>query len=79
MGKPVEVDQLWQERIAEQLNGLQYGQVVVTVHDGQIVQIDRTERTRYQLASSKSIVTDSLDEVAAAKQQNERKAKSAKA
>lgn len=79
MGKPVEVDQLWQERIAEQLNGLQYGQVVVTVHDGQIVQIDRTERTRYQLASSKSIITDSLDEVAAAKQQNERKAKSAKA
>lgn len=53
MAKPLEVDQVWQERIAEQLEGMQYGQVVVTVHDGQIVQIDRTERTRYQLGTAK--------------------------
>lgn len=53
MAKPVEVDQVWQDRIAEQINGLQFGQIVVTVHDGQIVQIDRTERTRYQLSSNK--------------------------
>jgi len=53
MAKPLEVDEVWQARIAEQINGLQFGQVLVTVHDGQIVQIDRTERTRYQLTSNK--------------------------
>ena len=53
MAKPLEVDAVWQERIAEQIKGLQFGQVLVTVHDGQIVQIDRTERTRYPLASNK--------------------------
>jgi len=47
-----EIDSIWQQRIAQQLNGLQYGQVIVTVHDGQIVQIDRTERTRYPLTSA---------------------------
>lgn len=50
MSKETEV--IWQQRIVEQLNGLQYGQVIVTVHDGQIVQIDRMERTRYPLTSS---------------------------
>ena len=53
MAKPLEVDEVWQARIAEQINGLQFGQVLVTVHDGKIVQIDRTERTRYQLTSNK--------------------------
>lgn len=48
-----ETDHIWQQRIREQLDGLQYGQVIVTVHDGQIVQIDRTERTRYPLTSAK--------------------------
>lgn len=47
-----ETEGIWQQRIAEQLQGLQYGQVVVTVHDGQIVQIDRMERTRYPLTSN---------------------------
>lgn len=50
-----ETDAIWQQRIAEQLDGLQYGQVIVTVHDGQIVQIDRTERTRYPLTSTKDV------------------------
>ncbi|MCM3634443.1 YezD family protein [Paenibacillus camelliae] len=48
-----EMDNIWQQRITEQLAGMQYGQVIVTVHDGQIVQIDRMERTRYPLASAK--------------------------
>lgn len=47
MAKPLEVDDVWQERILDQVSGLQYGQVIITVHDGRIVQIDRTERTRY--------------------------------
>ncbi|KRE29676.1 YezD family protein [Paenibacillus sp. Soil522] len=47
MAKPLEVDQQWLERIADQVSGLNYGSVTITVHDGRIVQIDRTERTRY--------------------------------
>lgn len=47
MAKPFEVDEVWQERILDQVVGMQYGQVIITVHDGRIVQIDRTERTRY--------------------------------
>jgi len=57
-----ETDHIWQQRITQQLDGLQYGQVIVTVHDGQIVQIDRTERTRYPLTSSK----ESEDRISAA-------------
>lgn len=54
MAKPLEVDEQWQERILSQVSGLQYGQVIITVHDGRIVQIDRTERTRYDAATQKS-------------------------
>ncbi|MHA7965670.1 YezD family protein [Paenibacillus sp. CAU 1782] len=54
MAKPLEVDEQWQERILSQVSGLQYGQVIITVHDGRIVQIDRTERTRYDAASQKN-------------------------
>lgn len=32
--------------IAAAVAGLHYGQVTVVVHDGQVVQIDRTERQR---------------------------------
>ncbi|MFC4775612.1 YezD family protein [Paenibacillus sp. GCM10023252] len=53
MAKPLEVDQQWLDRIVEQVNGLQYGSVNITVHDGRIVQIDRTERTRYDSPSHK--------------------------
>lgn len=32
--------------IVEALEGLKYGQLMVVVHDGAVVQIDRTERRR---------------------------------
>lgn len=64
MTKPLKMDQVWQQRIVEQIEGLQYGQIIVTVHDGQIVQIDRTERTRYQLTSTKD--TGRLDRTSSA-------------
>ncbi|GEM_PF-240459 len=54
MTKPLEVDEQWRDRILSQVSGLQYGQVIITVHDGRIVQIDRTERTRYDAAAPKS-------------------------
>lgn len=53
MAKPVVLDQEWLERIAAQVDGLEYGSVLITVHDGRVVQIDRTERKRYDAASSK--------------------------
>lgn len=53
MAKPLEVDDVWQEKILNQVSGLQYGQVIITVHDGRIVQIDRTERTRYDTPAQK--------------------------
>lgn len=59
MAKPVEVDQQWLERIADQVNGLQYGNVTITVHDGKIVQIDRTERTRFDGPAQKRVPSES--------------------
>jgi hypothetical protein len=58
MAKPLEVDQVWLDRILEQVNGLQYGSVNITVHDGRIVQIDRTERTRYDQPPHKQASTE---------------------
>jgi hypothetical protein len=58
MAKPLEVDEVWQERILEQVNGLEYGQVVITVHDGKIVQIDRTERKRYDAPASRGTAAE---------------------
>ncbi|RAP75396.1 YezD family protein [Paenibacillus montanisoli] len=54
MAKPIVLDQEWLERIATQVNGLEYGSVLITVHDGRVVQIDRTERKRFDAASVKT-------------------------
>lgn len=50
MGRTVQVTDEALQRIIEPLNGLAYGAVQITVHGGQIVQIDRTERSRYEPA-----------------------------
>lgn len=52
MAKPVELDDVWLTRIAGQVNGLEYGSVLITIHDGRIVQIDRTERKRFDASSA---------------------------
>lgn len=41
------------EAIQRALRGLRFGQVVITVQDNVIVQIERTERTRLRRPSSK--------------------------
>jgi hypothetical protein len=51
MGKPLEIDEIWSKRIYQSLNGLEYGAVQIIVHDGKIVQIERTERSRFELES----------------------------
>ncbi|MBD0383119.1 YezD family protein [Paenibacillus sedimenti] len=54
MAKPLELDELWIDRIKQMLNGLEYGSVQIVVHDGKIAQIDKTERKRFDSASSQS-------------------------
>ncbi|SEO19473.1 YezD family protein [Paenibacillus sp. OV219] len=54
MAKPIVLDQEWIERIATQVNGLEYGSVLITVHDGRVVQIDRTERKRFEASAKPS-------------------------
>ncbi|WP_054023249.1 YezD family protein [Bacillus sp. FJAT-28004] len=49
MSRTVEVADEWLKRIQDQLAGVQYGIVQITIHNGQIVQIDRTERSRYEV------------------------------
>ena len=44
----------WIEVIKEKLGGLRYGQILLTVHDGRVVQIERTEKTRLESSSPKT-------------------------
>lgn len=46
--------QNWIEVIKEKLGGLRYGQILLTVHDGRIVQIEKTEKTRLESSSTKT-------------------------
>jgi hypothetical protein len=48
LGNPLEIDEHWSKRIIQSLNGLEYGAVQIIVHDGKIVQIERTERSRFE-------------------------------
>jgi hypothetical protein len=41
-------------QIREALDGLRYGQVTIVVHDGAVVQIDRTEKRRLRNSSNAS-------------------------
>ncbi|PYI56170.1 YezD family protein [Paenibacillus flagellatus] len=52
MSGPVELDDVWAQRILNSVEGLEYGSVHIVVHDGKIVQIERTERKRFDSASS---------------------------
>ena len=51
------------ERIARALQGLQFGAVEITVHQGRIVQIERREKLRLdsQTARDTPITTDRSD------------------
>jgi hypothetical protein len=41
------VDQAKANYILSTLKGMEYGSLVITVHDGTITQIDKTEKTRF--------------------------------
>lgn len=40
------IDPRWIDAIVDALEGLTFGEVLVTVHDGRVVQVTRTQRTR---------------------------------
>jgi hypothetical protein len=44
---PLDAESL--EAIRQALRGLRYGQIVIVVQDGVVVQVDRTERRRLRL------------------------------
>ncbi|MCM3784724.1 YezD family protein [Neobacillus mesonae] len=52
MTKPLKVDEVWMDRIAGLLNEMEFGSLSIIVHEGQIVQMERTERKRYENTSS---------------------------
>jgi hypothetical protein len=47
MAKPLQVDSVWLDRIAQSLEGITFGSVQIVVHEGRIVQVDKTERYRF--------------------------------
>ena len=48
MAKPLKVDEIWLERIAGLLDDMEFGSLHIVVHEGQIVQMERTERKRFE-------------------------------
>lgn len=48
MAKPLQVDEVWLGRITELLNNMEFGSLQIVVHEGQIVQMERTERKRFE-------------------------------
>ncbi|GGD74988.1 YezD family protein [Paenibacillus nasutitermitis] len=71
MAKPIVLDQEWLERISAQVNGLEYGSVLITVHDGRVVQIDRTERRRFDASSTKQQAAQPQQQTAQAQVQHQ--------
>ena len=43
------------EHIISSLKNLQYGSIVITVHDGEITQIDTTEKKRFPILKSQNL------------------------
>jgi hypothetical protein len=54
MTKPVDLNEGWLSRITDAVTGLQYGTVQIVVHEGRIVQIERTERFRYENSTAEA-------------------------
>jgi hypothetical protein len=47
MRKPLEMDEQAVRLLKETLNGMLYGTVQIVVHEGRIVQIDKTDKKRF--------------------------------
>ena len=44
----------WLKSVQGQVEGLRFGVIQITVHDSKVVQIERTERVRFDLNSARS-------------------------
>lgn len=55
MAKPLKVDEEWLERIASLLDDMEFGSLHIVVHEGQIVQMERTERKRFGNTTSGAV------------------------
>ena len=44
----------WLRTVLAQVEGLQFGVVQITVHDSRVVQVERTERVRFDAAMGRS-------------------------
>jgi len=60
MGNPFQIDDIWAERILESVKGLEYGNVLIIVHDGRIVQIERTERKRFDSLKTRTVDSETV-------------------
>ncbi|MFJ8265174.1 YezD family protein [Peribacillus asahii] len=49
------VDDLKLDYIISELKNLDYGSLVITVHEGEITQIDTTEKKRFSLTKSNKL------------------------
>jgi hypothetical protein len=46
------IDQERTKVILDALKNIEYGSVTITIHDGSITQIDKTEKTRFEVRRS---------------------------
>lgn len=58
---PVSVDGAWLEILRKQVGAMRFGVVQVVVHEGRVVQIERTEKVRFQSPTSASSAGHPLD------------------
>ncbi|WP_083520827.1 YezD family protein [Alicyclobacillus kakegawensis] len=52
MAASFHLDDEWKDRIAASLDGMRFGTVEITVHEGRIVQIERRERVRFDASGT---------------------------
>ncbi|AJS61021.1 YezD family protein [Paenibacillus sp. IHBB 10380] len=64
MAKPLKVDEVWIARITDLLNNMEFGSLQIVVHEGQIVQMERTDRKRFENTSSGSVKSNEVSRIA---------------
>lgn len=61
------------DQVAQQLRGIQFGSLVITIQDGVVVQLDRTERTRLRKPQLSSNAEGDLQQGSTAHSQSVRR------
>ena len=44
----------WQELVVQEVESIRYGAVTITIHDGRVVQVEKTQKTRFDSKTSKN-------------------------